>query len=52
MSCHVALFLFTHIIQIVLKILILSPDDAHGWVRALSPDTPCSGERWGEGGRR
>lgn len=29
--------LFTHIIQIILKILILSPDDAHGWVRALSP---------------
>lgn len=28
---------FTHISQIILKILILSPDDAHGWVRALSP---------------
>lgn len=27
----------THIIQIILEILILSPDDAHGWVRALSP---------------
>lgn len=27
---------FTHI-EIILKILILSPNDAHGWVRALSP---------------
>lgn len=27
----------THIIEIILKILILSPNDAHGWVRALSP---------------
>lgn len=30
-------FLSTHIIEIILKILILSPNDAHGWVRALSP---------------
>lgn len=26
-----------HIIQINLEILILSTDDTHGWVRALSP---------------
>lgn len=31
------LYMFTHIIEIILKILILSPNDAHGWVRALSP---------------
>ena len=32
-----AALLFTHINQIILEELILSPDDAHGWVRALSP---------------
>lgn len=31
------IYMFTHIIEIILKILILSPNDAHGWVRALSP---------------
>lgn len=27
----------THISQIILEILILGSDDAHGWVRAMSP---------------
>lgn len=31
------IFIFTYITEIVLKILILGPNDAHGWVRAPSP---------------
>ena len=44
---------FTHIVQIILEILILSPDDAHGWVRALSSKRALlkRGRKTGEGNR-
>lgn len=44
------LSLFTHISQIVLEILILGPDDAHGCVRALSPKHALLWREW-VGGR-
>lgn len=43
--------LFTHIIKIILEVLILSPDDAHGWVRAMSPKHTLL-RRQREGGRK